>query len=82
MTTPISGLVTDYVGKAGKVTPPCPRLITAMALFQKGEHDQARQILSEAVRSFDWNQQVEPAGREEFWIAHILRREAESLIQP
>jgi hypothetical protein len=69
-------------GEAAKITPPCPKLITAMALFQKGEQVQARQILSEAVRSFNWNEHPQSDLSEEFWVAHILRREAESLIQP
>jgi hypothetical protein len=69
-------------GDAAKVTPPCPKLVTAMALYQKGAREQAHEILLQAVRSFDWNQQPEPNGREEFWVAHILRREAEALIQP
>jgi serine/threonine-protein kinase len=69
-------------GKAAKVTRPCPQLITAMALFQKGEHDPAQKILSEALRAFDWNQRLEPGRGEEFWVAHILRREAEALVQP
>jgi serine/threonine-protein kinase len=69
-------------GDAASVTPPCPKLIVAMALYQKGEHDSARKTLAEAVNSFDWNQHIAPNGREEAWAAHILRREAESMIQP
>jgi len=68
-------------GDAAKVTPPCPKLIIAMSLYQKGERDRAAEVLSQAVRSFDWDQKVDPNRREEFWVAHILRREAESLIQ-
>jgi serine/threonine-protein kinase len=67
-------------GQAASVTPPCPKLITAMALFRKGEVEKARSILNEAVGSFDWTKQVDPNLREEFWVARTLRREAEGLI--
>jgi hypothetical protein len=39
-------------------------------------------LATQAVLSFDWNTPATPAQREEFWVAHVLRREAESLIQP
>jgi serine/threonine-protein kinase len=68
-------------GDAARVTPPCPKLVTGMALYKKGEKDQAAKILAEATQSFDWNQKVAANLREEFWVAHILRREADSMIQ-
>jgi serine/threonine-protein kinase len=69
-------------GRAAKVTLPCPKLVTAMALYRKGDPDQARKVLSEAIRSIDWNKPAETGRAEERWVAQILRREAESLIQP
>ena len=34
---------------------PSPRLVLAMAQYQKGEKDQARKTLAAAVASYDWN---------------------------
>jgi hypothetical protein len=51
-----------------------------MALYQKGQKDEARKLLAAAIASYDWS--MEKAISREAWIAHILRREAESLIQP
>jgi serine/threonine-protein kinase len=72
--------ITLMTGKAATVTPPCPKLITAMALYKKGDVEKSRNILNEAVRSFDWNQHMDQNSREEFWVACVLRREAESLV--
>jgi serine/threonine-protein kinase len=65
--------------KAGYLGP-CQRLVTAMALHQKGQKEQARKALAEAVVSSDWS--AAKANRMEHWIAHVLRREAEALILP
>jgi eukaryotic-like serine/threonine-protein kinase len=59
---------------------PSPRLIMAMALHQKGRKDQALRALAEAIVSYDWS--AANADSHDPWIAHILRREAESLILP
>jgi serine/threonine-protein kinase len=67
-------------GEAASVMGPSPRLVLAMAQYQKGQKDQAGQTLEAAARSYDWN--TAKADNHEAWIAHILRREAESLIQP
>jgi serine/threonine-protein kinase len=74
--------ITLMRGKAAAVTPPCPKLVIAMAMYKKGDRDQAQAILSEAVRSFDWNKPAGPTRIEEFWVSHILRREAESMVHP
>ena len=42
--------------------------------------DEARKLLGEAIGSYDWD--ARKATWREAWIAHILRREAEALIQP
>jgi len=67
-------------GEAAQVMGPCPRLVTAMALYRKEEKGQARKALAAAIASYDWGaaQAVEPHA----WIAHILRRQAEALILP
>ncbi|MBV9124186.1 MAG: tetratricopeptide repeat protein, partial [Planctomycetes bacterium] len=65
-------------GEAASVMGPCPRLVLAMAQYQKGQQDQARKTLAAAVASYDWS--ASKAGSHDEWIAHILRREAEAQI--
>jgi serine/threonine-protein kinase len=67
-------------GEAARVPGPSPRLVAAMALHQVGKSDEAKNALLEAIRTFDWN--LAKAGNHDAWIAHILRREAEALINP
>lgn len=67
-------------GEAAKVLGPCPRLVTAMTLFRTEQKEEASKELEVAIASFDWN--PAKAHNHEHWIAHILRREAETLIQP
>jgi serine/threonine-protein kinase len=64
--------------KTARYVEPSPRLVTAMALYQKGEKDEARKLLAATVSSHDWT--TEKAISREAWIAHILRREAETMI--
>jgi serine/threonine-protein kinase len=64
---------TNYIG-------PSSRLVTAMALYRKGNKEEARKTLTAAVESFDWN--PKKADGRDAWIPHILRREAEALILP
>lgn len=71
-------IMTGEASKSAESLGPCPRLVTAMALFQKGQPDTARKLLEEAVRSYDWS--ANNATTCEAWIAHILRREAEATI--
>jgi eukaryotic-like serine/threonine-protein kinase len=54
------------------------RFIIAMALMQKQEPAEARQVFSDAVASYDWS--PANADRREVWMCHILRREAEKII--
>ena len=65
-------------GEAASVLGPSPRLVLAMAQYQKGQKDQARKTLAAAVASYDWS--TSKAGSHDDWIAHVLRREAEALI--
>lgn len=65
-------------GEAAAVMGPCPRLVLAMAQFQKGRHEEARVNLAEAISSYDWSESK--ALDRDAWISHILRREAEALI--
>jgi serine/threonine-protein kinase len=67
-------------GEASRVMGPAPALILAMAQFGKGQRKKALEILSQATASFDWN--ANQADGKGTWIAHVLRREAESLIVP
>ena len=67
-------------GEAARVPAPSPRLVAAMALHQQGKTDEAKTALAEAMRTFDWN--LAKAKNHDSWIAHILRREAESMFQP
>ena len=72
--------MTGDASKAAEYLGPSPRLVTAMALYQNGQKDDARTLLAAAVLSNDWSK--EKATGPEAWIAHILRREAEALIVP
>ena len=71
-------IMTGEASKAAEYLGPCPRLVTAMALHQKGQHDTASRLLGEAILSYDWS--ASNATSCEAWIAHILRREAEAVI--
>jgi len=64
---------TGYLG-------PSSALVTAMALYRKGSTEEAHTALTAAVMSFDWS--PAKADNRDVWIAHILRREAEAMIQP
>jgi serine/threonine-protein kinase len=72
--------MTGDASQAAEYMGPSPSLVTAMALHQKGQKDEARNLLAAAVHSYDWTQ--ENATSREAWIAHILRREAEAMILP
>ena len=65
-------------GGAASVMGPSPRLVLAMAQYQKGQKVEARKTLAAAVASHDWNDAK--ATNHDAWIIHILRREAEALI--
>jgi eukaryotic-like serine/threonine-protein kinase len=65
-------------GGAASVMGPSPRLVLAMAQYQKNQQDQARKTLAAAIASYDWS--GAKADNHDAWIAHILRREAEALI--
>src|SRR5262249_20823662 len=67
-------------GEAATVMGPAPRLITAMAQYSQGQKEPARKTLAKAVVAFDWS--AAQADNRDVWIAHILRREAETLILP
>jgi eukaryotic-like serine/threonine-protein kinase len=70
--------ITVMNGEAASVMGPCPGLVKAMALQQKGEKAQARKSLAAAILAFDWSPaQADNSGA---WIRHVLRREAEALI--
>jgi len=66
-------------GDAARTMGPCPRIILAMSLHQKGRKEEASKALTDAIRSYDWS--PTKATDHDAWIAHILRREAEALIK-
>jgi serine/threonine-protein kinase len=66
-------------GEAGSVMGPAPRLVLALAQYRMNQKDQARETLAAAIASYDWS--ASRADSQDAWIAHILRREAEALIQ-
>lgn len=57
---------------------PMPLLIRAMAQHRLGDDRDARDVLAQAIASYDWD--ANPATREA-WMCHILRREAEAAIR-
>jgi tetratricopeptide (TPR) repeat protein len=65
-------------GEAASVMGPSPRLVLALAQYQKDQKDQARKTLAAAIASYDWS--APKADSHDAWIAHVLRREAEALI--
>jgi serine/threonine-protein kinase len=67
-------------GAASRVMGPCPKLIVAMALKDKGQSADAVRALAGAVVKFDWR--PGSADSRDLWIYHILRREAQSKILP
>jgi eukaryotic-like serine/threonine-protein kinase len=70
--------ITIMTGAAAKSLGACPGLVLAMAQYQKGQKDDARRTLQEAIRHHDWT--AKSADHQDMWTAHILRREAEALI--
>jgi eukaryotic-like serine/threonine-protein kinase len=67
-------------GDAGTVLRPSPLLVTAMAQYRSGREADARKTLASAMTEFDWS--PARADYRDYWIYHILRREAESMILP
>jgi eukaryotic-like serine/threonine-protein kinase len=67
-------------GEAAAALKPCPRIIIAMAQQQKGATAEAHATLAAAIQEFDWS--PANADRRDIWIRHILRREAETVINP
>ena len=74
------GTIAIMTHSAPKVMGPCPDLIEAMALHDKGDQAGAMKKLAQAVTRFDWS--PSNADQRDIWIFHILRREAEAKILP
>ena len=51
----IDDAIATMKGEAAHVMGPCPRLVTAMALYRKGQKDEALKTLAAAVLSYDWS---------------------------
>ena len=65
-------------GDASRVLGPAPRLVLAMALHQKGQHVEAREMLAATIKSHEWPRTF--TGNQDSWMFQILRREAELMI--
>jgi eukaryotic-like serine/threonine-protein kinase len=74
------GAIAIMSHSAPMVMGPCPNLIEAMALHDKGDQAGAMKKLAQAVTRFDWSRSN--ADQRDIWIFHILRREAEAKILP
>jgi eukaryotic-like serine/threonine-protein kinase len=70
--------ITLLEGEAANVLGPCPLLLIAMAQYRLGDSQKARETLDAAQGMANWA--LSPVHGHDQWIAHILRREAESLI--
>jgi serine/threonine-protein kinase len=69
-------------GDASAVLGPAPRLVLAMSLHRSGQSAEARKTLAAAILAHNWRaMQVHPRDPN-WWIYHILRREAEAMILP
>jgi serine/threonine-protein kinase len=67
-------------GETSTVMWPAPHLILAMSQHKQGQKTQARKTLAQAIIAYDWS--AARADSRDYWIRHILRREAEALILP
>jgi eukaryotic-like serine/threonine-protein kinase len=67
-------------GDAANVLGPCPSFVTAMARHRLGNDQQARTTLATAISTIDWR--LGRVRRDDQWLWHVLRREAEALIFP
>jgi serine/threonine-protein kinase len=67
-------------GDAGEVLGPLPQLVTAMAYARLGRAADARRALARAAVACDWR--PVRANQGEWWMYHILRREAEAIVLP
>ena len=65
-------------GEASRVLGPAPRIVRAMALYRRGDHEEGRHALASAIIDQDWRATF-PAERER-WMYHVLRREAEAMM--
>ncbi|WP_254511534.1 serine/threonine-protein kinase [Anatilimnocola floriformis] len=65
-------------GDASRVLGPAPRLVLAMALYQRGQEQESRRTLAAAVTSYDWR--LNHCKHQDAWIYQVLRREAEQMI--
>ena len=68
-------------GDASGVLGPAPRLVLALSLHRSGQATEARKTLAAAVQAHDWQAMQVYTLDHNGWIYHILRREAEDLIE-
>ncbi len=67
-------------GEASRVLGPAPRIVRAMALYRRGDREEASQALASAIIDHDWR--AASALELESWMYHVLRREAEAMVFP
>ena len=72
--------ITILEGEASRVLGPAPRIVRAMALYRRGDQDEARKALGSAIIDHDWR--AASALELEIWMYHVLRREAEAMMFP
>ena len=71
--------ITILRGEAAKVLGPAPKLLLAMSQHRAGRTANARTTLAAAIASYDWS--PSKADTRDAWMYHILRQEAEALIE-
>ena len=76
----LSNSIAILEGEASHVMGPAPRIVRAMALYRRGDQEEARQSLASAIIDQDWR--AASADEREIWMYHVLRREAEAMMFP
>jgi serine/threonine-protein kinase len=69
-------------GDASHVLGPAPRLVLALSLHRSGQASDARKTLAASILAYNWRAMQVHARDPNWWIYHILRREAEAMILP
>jgi serine/threonine-protein kinase len=76
----LDSAIGELQGEAALMPGPNPRIVLAMSQHRKGQKQEARHTLAQAVVAFDWR--AAQADNPLTWMSRVLRREAESMILP
>jgi serine/threonine-protein kinase len=76
----VESAIATMKAKAGTVMGPCPRFVIAMAQYRLGDEQEALTTLAAAIVTVDWS--LAEVRSHDYWLWHVLRREAETLILP